>query len=441
MSQHRSPDHVDSPERRPRRSRSLVTRLTRLNLLVLSLTLLLSFVLIGATSWLTVRDSQLRAAELSAGLLANSLAPMLAFEDRDSAMAEVQGFARRGDLLEIQALNANGQLFAHWQADDQALMHLAEAPQPVALLKLQTRVLGREIEVWAPVRVKGEVVGVLRIRQSLDGLRQMVRNLSILAVGLVATAIMVASLVLRLVQRRALSPLVALAALAEQVTRDQDYSRRVPVERLDEVGRLSMRFNEMLRRAEAWQADLSQQLRQEQLVGQQMQQLAHEDALTKLPNRLFFQSELQRRVSLSVERQELMALMFIDLDNFKTVNDRHGHEAGDEVLREVSQRMSHALRSSDVLCRLGGDEFALILPALSDQAAAEHLAERLIAAVREPLWVFGHLMPVGATVGLAFCPQHAQDSTTLLARADAAMYAAKRAGKNTYRRADDADAI
>lgn len=435
MSQNRP---TESPEpAAPKRSRSLVTRLTRLNLLVLSLTLLLCFALIGTSSWLAARERQVRAAELSASLLANSLAPMLAFDDRDSAMAELQAFARRGDLLEIQVLGPSGQLFAHWQADEQALLHLAMPPQPLAQLKLQAQVLGREFEVWAPAKVKGELVGAVRLRESLDGLLSTVRNLALLAVGLVALAILAASVVLRLVQRRALRPLVALAELAEQVTRDQDYSRRAPVERLDEVGRLSERFNQMLGRAEVWQADLSQQLRREQLVGQQMQQLANEDSLTKLPNRLFFQAELQRRVAHSVEHAELMALMFIDLDNFKTVNDCHGHDAGDAVLREVSQRMSRALRSSDVLCRLGGDEFALILPALGDQHAAEQLADRLIAAVREPLYIEGTLMPVGATIGLAFCPLDARDAGQLLSCADAAMYAAKRAGKNTYRRADD----
>ncbi|WP_315649860.1 diguanylate cyclase domain-containing protein [Roseateles aquae] len=414
--------------------------MTRLNLLVLSLTLLICFVLIGTSSWYAARDRQVQAAELSAGLLGNSLAPMLAFEDRDAALNEVQAFSRRSDLLELQVLSASGQLFAHWSSDEKRPLQLAVSPAVVATLGTQSQIRGNEFDVWAPIKLKGEVVGTLRMRESLQSLLQTVWQMTLLATVLVVLAIALASWVLRMVQRAALRPLVDLAELAEQVTRDQDYSRRARIERLDEVGRLGERFNQMLSRAEVWQADLSQQLRKEQLVGQQMQQLANEDSLTKLPNRLFFQAELQRRVAHSVEHSELMALMFIDLDNFKTVNDSYGHDAGDEVLREVSRRMSRALRSSDVLCRLGGDEFALMLPALSDQAAAEQLAGRLIAAVREPLLVDGRVMPVGATVGLAFCPLDASDAAQLLARADTAMYAAKRAGKNTYRRACDASA-
>jgi diguanylate cyclase (GGDEF)-like protein len=129
-----------------------------------------------------------------------------------------------------------------------------------------------------------------------------------------------------------------------------------------------------------------------------------------------------------------MGLMFIDLDNFKHVNDNHGHDAGDEVLRVVARRMSAVLRRGDLLCRLGGDEFALLLPELQHVAVAEQMAQRLISSVREPLVVGGVLMPVGATVGLAFFPTDAQDADGLLQAADAAMYAAKRAGKNCYRR-------
>jgi diguanylate cyclase (GGDEF)-like protein len=123
---------------------------------------------------------------------------------------------------------------------------------------------------------------------------------------------------------------------------------------------------------------------------------------------------LQRYIGASVERHELMALMFIDLDNFKTVNDKHGHDAGDEVLCEVARRMTSVVRSRDVLCRLGGDEFALILPELPDEAAAEQMAQRLIDAVRVTMTIRGQIMPIGATVGLAFAPVDANDPAALL---------------------------
>ncbi len=417
------------------RSPSLVARLTRWNLAVLVSTLLLCFVLIATAGWYTVQERQASLSHASAQVLANSLAPMLVFEDRDAARAELQSFTRRGDVLELRVVLADGQLFADWLAPGQSTgLRGGEAQQ---VTEPRREVDAQQLRVWMPVQLRGERVGTLYLRESLQSLRQQLQQAIFMAALLMALAILVASRALRYVQRRALSPLVALSRLAEQVAADQDYSRRARVHHPDEVGRLTERFNQLLRRAEAWQAELNRQLREEQAAGQQYQRLAHEDALTKLPNRLYFQAALQRMLAHAREHGESLSLMFIDLDNFKLVNDGHGHEAGDLVLVEVARRMSQVLRSSDVLCRLGGDEFALILPGMAADAGAEQLAARLIAAVREPLLVDGQVLPVGATVGLASYPEDAQDEASLLGHADAAMYAAKRAGKNTYRKASD----
>ncbi|WP_349744686.1 diguanylate cyclase domain-containing protein [Roseateles cavernae] len=424
-------DQEPSAKGRPARppERSLVRRLTALNLTVLAATLLLTLGLIAGVSWLGARERQAQAAEQAAQLLAHGLAAMLVFEDRAAAAAELAAFAHRAELLELQLLDARGRLFARWPV---------EGATPAVVPAWIGRVIeGGEIHVHARVLQQGEPVGHLLLRESLAGLEQGLLRLAALTGVLALLAIVLAAQVLRAVQRRALAPIVELAALAEQVAGDHDYGRRAPVRRPDEVGRLSERFNEMLSRIEAAQQGLNQRLRQEQAAGQQLQQLAHHDSLTGLPNRLAFERALADLMAQSLQHDELMALVFIDLDNFKLVNDGHGHEAGDAVLREVARRMGAVLRGHDRLCRLGGDEFALLLPELPDAAAAEALAQRLIAAVREPLWVAGALMPVGATLGLAFCPGDADTPATLLARADAAMYAAKRAGKNCYRRATD----
>ncbi|MDC8756148.1 sensor domain-containing diguanylate cyclase [Janthinobacterium fluminis] len=419
---------------------SLVRRLTRLNLLVLTATMLLTFALVGTATWFVARDRQMQSAELSAQLLANSVAPMLVFVDADAAHSELQSFSRRSDLLEVQVHTSKGALFAHWDAAG-AAPHGPLAPPPqLPRHDSVTTTSAQALEVWVPVRLKGEHVGVLVVRESLQSLHRAVLLLSGVAAALIALAIWAAARGLRAVQRSALAPLVELSDLAERMSREHNYSRRAKVHRRDEVGRLTERFNDMLKRIEIWQADLHQQLEQEQEAGQHLHRLAHCDSLTGLPNRLFFQGELQRHLAHSAHAAELMALMFIDLDNFKTVNDEHGHDTGDAVLCEVARRMAGVVRARDVLCRLGGDEFALILPALPDQAAAEQLARRLIEAVRAPLRVDGRLMPIGATVGLAFFPLDAGDPGALLNASDRAMYAAKRAGKNTYRRARDAQA-
>ncbi|MGM9512635.1 diguanylate cyclase domain-containing protein [Roseateles sp. DB2] len=416
-----------------RHSASLVARLTRWNLAVLVSTLLLCFGLIATAGWFSAQERQARLSHASAQVLANSLAPMLVFEDRDSALAELQSFIRRDDVLELQLLLANGKLFAAWEAPGQHSDLLVS--QAIQVSEARHEADAQQLRVWIPVQLRGERVGVLYLRESLQALRQQLQQAIIVAALMMAVAILVAFHALRYVQRRALWPLVELSRLAEQVAADQNYGRRARVHHPDEVGRLTERFNQLLRRAEAWQAELNRQLREEQAAGQQYQRLAHEDALTKLPNRLYFQSALQHALAHSREHGESLSLMFIDLDNFKLVNDGHGHEAGDVVLSEVSRRMSSVLRSSDVLCRLGGDEFALILPGLGPQGVVTTLAQRVIAVVRDPILIKGQPVQVGATIGVASFPDDAVDDAGLLGQADAAMYAAKRAGKNTYRQA------
>lgn len=423
---------------RPARRTSLVQRLTVLNLAVLAVTLIVTFALLAMLSWTAARERQMRAAEISAGLLANSLAPMIVFQDGAAAQSELNAFAQREDLLQVRVLGADGRVFVQWQSPKLTVpLDDDLAPGPT---QAQAQIEQRKVHVWVPILVKGERVGTVLLRESLESLERNLLKLTALSSVFILLVLIVAARALRTVQRRALAPIVELSALADQVAQEQNYGLRARVRRPDEVGRLAERFNTMLKRIEAWERDLNQKLRMEQEAGQHMQELAHRDSLTQLPNRLFFQAELQRRVAEALSAGELMALMFIDLDNFKTVNDSHGHDAGDEVLRVVSKRMSHAVRSGDVLCRLGGDEFALILPQLPNALVAEQLALRLIAAVREPLHVDGVVMPVGATVGLAFCPVDASTAPELLNMADAAMYAAKRAGKNTYRRAGHGEA-
>ena len=414
----------------------MVERLTRLNLLALSATLLLTFALIAMASLLAARDLQAEAATHSAELLANSLAPMLVFEDKAAAAQELASFGVQSDGRQLRVSNASDQVFAQWPVPAQA--GLSSAPQGLGSGGTLRFMQWRVVEVWVPIRFKQELVGYLGLQESLQRVQLAVLRMVALAAVLIGLAIILAGQLLRWVQRKSLAPIVELSDLAERVALSQDYSQRAKVHRFDEVGRLSERFNQMLKRVEISQAELNQQLRQEQQAGQQFELLAHRDSLTQLPNRLYFQSALQRHMAVSCQEVHLMALMFIDLDNFKTVNDRHGHDAGDAVLREVTQRMTQVLRSGDVLCRLGGDEFALILPNLTDEIAAEQLALRLIAAIREPMVLEGHLMPIGATVGLAFCPTDEVDPAQLLSAADVAMYAAKRAGKNTYRRVNRA---
>jgi diguanylate cyclase (GGDEF)-like protein/PAS domain S-box-containing protein len=165
----------------------------------------------------------------------------------------------------------------------------------------------------------------------------------------------------------------------------------------------------------------------------QLEYIAHYDTLTGLPNRVLFDDRLQRGMAQARRRSQQLALAYIDLDGFKAVNDRHGHQVGDQLLMTVAARMKTTLREGDTISRLGGDEFVAVLIDLPDAESCLLLTQRLLAAVAQPVLVAGCELKVSASIGLTLFPQPDDvDAEQLLRQADLAMYQAKLAGKNRY---------
>ena len=161
-------------------------------------------------------------------------------------------------------------------------------------------------------------------------------------------------------------------------------------------------------------------------ANKQLEHQALHDTLTSLPNRALLYDRL-RTILLSAQRsQELFALVAIDLDLFKEINDTLGHHAGDLVLQHVAKACGNILRDSDTVARMGGDEFMLLLPKVTDKEGAMLVAQRVLEAIREPLQIGERLIEVNASLGVALFPQHGEDELTLITHSDAAMYEAKR---------------
>lgn len=161
---------------------------------------------------------------------------------------------------------------------------------------------------------------------------------------------------------------------------------------------------------------------------------AQHDALTGLPNRVLLADRLERALLAARRDSGQLALLYLDLDGFKDVNDAHGHEAGDVVLRTMARRVHACVRASDTLARLGGDEFVVLLPDMKDSQHALTLADKIIAEVRRPVTLGQDVsVSVSACIGIACYPEHGTDAQTLMTHADQAMYAAKKGGKNAAR--------
>jgi len=165
-------------------------------------------------------------------------------------------------------------------------------------------------------------------------------------------------------------------------------------------------------------------------VEAQLEYLAHHDALTGLPNRVLLQDRMEQEIARARRDDARFALLFIDLDNFKVINDTLGHSAGDALLRIVAQRLRDELRQVDTIARLGGDEFTVVLSGAADPALVAQLARKLLASVARPANLGAEAVTTTASIGVAFFPADGEDSQSLLKAADSAMYHAKDEGRN-----------
>jgi diguanylate cyclase (GGDEF)-like protein/PAS domain S-box-containing protein len=163
-----------------------------------------------------------------------------------------------------------------------------------------------------------------------------------------------------------------------------------------------------------------------------IEHMAHYDSLTNLPNRALFLDLLRQVLQLAKRDKRAVALMFLDLDRFKSVNDTLGHHAGDLLLQQVATRLKECVRDSDTVARLGGDEFTVLLPEITERGDAANVAEKIIAAFDSPFDLDGHAVHSSTSVGIAIFPKDASDEEEILKRADEAMYKAKESGRNRF---------
>lgn len=187
------------------------------------------------------------------------------------------------------------------------------------------------------------------------------------------------------------------------------------------------------RSALAIMRDITERKRSEDAI----RQMAYYDTLTGLPNRMLFQDRLTIELARAMRHTRRMALMMLDLDHFKAVNDSLGHHAGDQLLRTASQRLRGQLRSEDTIARVGGDEFMLICPDLQAAEDAAKVAAKLVNALAAPFELDGHAASVSASIGIALFPDHGQQDKALIEQADRAMYRAKALGRSGYQFACD----
>ncbi|MET0050711.1 MAG: GGDEF domain-containing protein [Candidatus Thiodiazotropha sp.] len=218
------------------------------------------------------------------------------------------------------------------------------------------------------------------------------------------------------IKRNLLQPIAQTAqALKQEASGISDDRPHLVTSNLRETQDLITAFSEMRRQVHNRQSHLDH--------------LVHHDALTQLPNRILFRDRLEHALAIAMRGDVLVGLMFIDLDRFKQVNDSLGHLVGDELLKNIAQRLTSLMRSSDTVARLSGDEFAILIEGISSRESLEPLAEKILNAISEPMEIAGNELRISASIGIAVAPFDDVSVEYLLRDADTAMYEAKRQGR------------
>ncbi|MEC5162118.1 MULTISPECIES: diguanylate cyclase domain-containing protein [unclassified Janthinobacterium] len=376
------------------------------------------------TAGLTLTAASLVAMRVYSGqnlrLVARSMSytveAAVVFNDPLAAQEALALIGVNEDIDQAQVSDAGGKLLAQWQR-----------PRGGARYRLEHAVTGwiMPAALTFPIQHADATIGSIRLVPHSRGLLQFLASGLACVLGCLALSIVVAVRLSRRMEANLTGPLRTLADTAHRVRRERAFGLRVPPAEIAEINQINDDFNALLDELEAWQ---SHQQREHATLSHR----ANHDSLTGLSNRAQLEAELQRGVAEARLTGGRVAVLFLDSDRFKHINDNHGHAAGDAVLVATAARIKRQLRDGDLVARLGGDEFAILLRPLRSGADAEHIADMIIDAMRAPI-----ALPDGAgivsslSIGVAVYPDHADDAAALLGAADEAMYRAKQAQRGS----------
>ncbi|MQG94168.1 diguanylate cyclase domain-containing protein [Pseudomonas sp. MN1F] len=342
------------------------------------------------------------------------------FDDSAAANEALELIAKTEEVADAKVFNNDGEQLAHWQRREEGVLGHLEAQVATALL---------DEPINLPILHQQQKVGHIElVGQGRSLLLFLLSGLG----GILFCTILSAFVALYL-SRRLLGdivrPLRALASVAHAARRERSFDRRVPEAPIAELNELGNDFNALLDELEVWHSHLQNE-------NATLAHQASHDSLTGLPNRAFFEGRLSRSLRNAARQQDHLALLFLDSDHFKQINDSRGHAVGDEVLINVADRVRAQLREHDLVARLGGDEFAVLLTPLHSREDAERIAEKIIASMQLPMLLDGgESLTTSLSVGIAYYPDDGSDPASLLNAADAAMYQAKRKRRGQWQAA------
>ena len=436
--------------------------LTKLNLLAIGFISFTGILVAAVLLYQQFRDEQgrLRTQGLAVGaMLAEVADEAIASRDMTTVVPVLDGLASDRDIAYAAIVDAGQRpLLSRGYAGGSLPSTPMELPAAGSVTTAQSDAAGGQVldvvvPVYAPPRIgpgpkaaNRQVIGYVRLGMSFDRAWARLQSNLFRAAGAVVMFLIVAIVAMLFLTRRLVAPIRQLMRAARSVGAGK-LDVYIPAKSSDELGLLTHTFNHMTQRLAESQAEVAtyqrtleekvaQRTKELEVATAQAYKLAQHDILTGLPNRSLLNQRLKQIVAQASRDGNQVACLFLDFDHFKRINDTLGHDAGDQLLQAVAQRLTSAVRETDTVARLGGDEFVLILPGLDPSNSAFEVMS-VLTRVREsflaPFRLADQTPTLTCSIGVSVYPVDATDPNGLIKQADTAMYAAKEAGRNAYR--------
>lgn len=412
---------------------SIVKKLQAINLLIVVLITLLTITSLCFYMYITLRDSIQNESKTLSSLLAESVAPALLFGDNQAAQDALAGLRTVAYVSHAELYNQAGNLFANYGK-------VASTFTPPKKLDPQgfqqdihfgSLTFDSDFPVYNTAAGK-EQIGTITMQIDLtDAYVHLGYQIAaLLLIGLLGSALVSAALFK--LQKSITVPLLLLTDAMRKISRVGDSSTKPVQSDQDEIAEMASAFNHMVGELSRREQSLQQELKERRRIEAKLSQLAHFDTITNLPNRHSFNSQIERALINYKYSLEKFALIYIDLDNFKYVNDTFGHHIGDLQLASIAERLLKIQRKEDFIARLGGDEFVVIVNGFAENVQISAVANKILTALQAPFALENHEVFISASIGIALCPENGKVSETLQRQADSAMYRAKNLGKNNF---------
>jgi len=394
----------------------------------------------------TVSDSHRTLADIIA---ANSSAALL-FSDPVAAQETLDFLKTQQHIQAAVIYSMNDKVFARYIKPG-----IKPELPPVELQNENILFWGDYVESFTRITYEGEQIGTVYLRSDMNMIHDRLIRLLVIVAIVFAVSLLVSFALGAQLQRVITGPLLRLSAIARLVSTEKNYSVRVIGKGSDELGNLITDFNTMLdeiqlrdselrdhrlkleervarrtRELEKVNAQLEISKQEAESVASAMEYHAHHDALTGLPNRVLLYDRISSELAHARRQQSNAALLFLDLDRFKIINDSLGHAVGDQLLRIIARRLTDCVREEDTVARLGGDEFMVLLPRISGSADAGRIAKKINDSLVDPIACNGHELHITTSIGISIFPYDGTDAETLIKHADISMYRAKELGRN-----------